>query len=68
MKEPEYMFIEAKYIPQEFIKEYKLHDKIHNCKIYVRMNKGIYGLPQSRKLAHDQLQAHLAKYGYTHVP
>ena len=45
MKEPEYMFIEAKYIPQEFIQEYKLHDKIHNGKIFLLINKGIYGLP-----------------------
>ena len=45
MKEPEYVFIEAKYIPQEFIEEYKLHDKFHNGKIHVRNNKGMYGLP-----------------------
>ena len=65
MKEPEYMFIEANYIPQKFIKEYKLHDKIHNGKIIVRINKGMCHSPQVGKLAHDQLKAYLAKYGYT---
>ena len=43
MKEPECMLIEAKYILQEFIKEYKLHNKIHNVKIYVHVNKGMHG-------------------------
>ena len=65
MKEPEYMFIEAKYIPQEFIEENKLYDKIHNDKIYVRIIKSMFGLPQTGKLVHDQFKAHLAKYGYT---
>ena len=65
MQDPEYMFIETKLIPQEFIEEYNLQDKIHNGKIYVKINKGMYGLPQAGKLAHDQLKAHLHKYGYS---
>ena len=64
MAEPEFMFIDAKLIPKEFLDEYDLHPKIHNGKIYVRINKGMYGLPQAGKLAHDQLKAHLQKYGY----
>ena len=68
MKEPEFMFIDVKYIPQEFMDEYELHDKVHNGKIYVKINKGMYGLPQAGKLAHDQLKAHLVQYGYNPCP
>ena len=64
MQEAEYMFIHANLVPKEFLDEYNLHDHIHNGKLYIKINKGMYGLPQAGKLAHDQLKAHLAKYGY----
>ena len=65
MEEPEFMFIYANLIPKEFIEEYDLEDYIHEGKIYLQINKGMYGLPQAGKLAHDQLKAHLKKFGYT---
>ena len=65
MQDPEFMFLDVKMVPQEFINEYNLQDKIHNGKIYVQINKGMYGLPQAGKLAYDQLKNHLEKYGYT---
>ena len=68
MKEPEFMFIDVKYIPQEFMAEYQLQDKVQNGKIYIKINKGMYGLPQAGKLAHDQLKAHLAQYSYYPCP
>ena len=68
MDEPEFMFIDVRYVPKAFMDEYNLHDKVHNGKLYVQINKGMYGLPQAGKLAHDQLKTHLAKYGYTPCP
>ena len=65
MPDAEYMFIYANLIPDSFIEEYKLHELVHNGKIYMQINKGMYGLPQAGKLAHDQLKAHLAQFGYT---
>ena len=47
MKESEYMFIPIVLIPKEFMDEYNLHDKIHNGKVYLKINKGMYGLPQA---------------------
>ena len=64
MDEPEYMFIYANLIPPEFMDEYNLHDFVHDGKVYLQINKGMYGLPQAGKLAHDQLKAHLKKFGY----
>ena len=51
MADPEYMFLDICVIPQAFIDKYNLQDKIHNGKIYVKTNKGMYGLPQAGKLA-----------------
>ena len=62
MKDFEYMFIEASLIPKEFLDEYNLHDKIHNGKIYIRIKRGMYGLPQAGKLAFDQLKAHVKQF------
>ena len=59
MQEAEYMFIDAVLVPQDFIDEYQLHNKIHNGKIYIKIKKGMYGLPQAGKLAYDQLKNHL---------
>ena len=54
MQEAEYMFIPVKYTPKEFLDEYQLHDHIHDGKLYIRIKKGVYGLPQAGKLAFDQ--------------
>ena len=64
MQDAEFMFIDANLIPQEFIDSYNLQHLIHNGKLYIQINKGMYGLPQAGKLAHDQLKAHLTKFGY----
>ncbi len=64
MPKPEYLGIPVKLIPPEFIEEYNLHHLIYNDMLYVRIDKGMYGLPQAGKLAHDQLKAHLKTYDY----
>eukprot|EP00957_Ditylum_brightwellii_P012133 916102-Ditylum_brightwellii.AAC.1 len=39
MEQKEYMCIPTHLIPEEFMQEYKLHDKIHNGYIYIKINK-----------------------------
>ena len=45
MKDPEYMKIKATLVPKQFIDEYKLQDHIHNEYIYLKIIRGMYGLP-----------------------
>ena len=59
------MFLSAELILDEIMQAYNLHDKIHNGKIYMEINKGIYGLKEAGALANQQLQQHLVPYGYT---
>ena len=63
MPDCEYMFIPVELIPEEFLDEYNLHHLIHNNKIYIKIKKGMYRLPQAGKLAFDQLKQHLEPFG-----
>ena len=51
-------------IPQEFVDKYDLTEKSQNRYIYERVTKGMYGTPQSGRIAHDALVKHLEPYGY----
>ena len=65
LKDKQYMFLPAELIPKEIMDAYNLYDLIHNGKTYIAINKGIYRLKEARALANEQLQQHLAPYGYT---
>lgn len=52
---PEYMFLPSNIIPTIIMKHYKLQNIIFNKKIYIKTNKGMYGLPQDGKLDHTKL-------------
>ena len=67
MDDPEYMRIAAELIPQEFIDAYNLKDKIKNGYVYMRIIRGMYGLPQAGRLANDLLKKRLSAYGYSEV-
>jgi hypothetical protein len=60
----QYMRIPAAYVPQAIRDQYNLHNLIINGYIYLEIQKGMYGLPQSGKLANDELTHHLIKHGY----
>ena len=64
MKDPEYMKIKATLVPKTFIDEYKLQDHIHNGYIYLKIIRGMYGLPQAGRLANKLLKKQLSKKGY----
>jgi hypothetical protein len=60
----EYMVIMMASLPQEVIYKYCLDDLAVDGKVYVKIHKGIYGLPQVDILANELLQQCLAQDGY----
>ena len=51
-------------IPPDIVCDYNLTAKVSNGNVYAKVSKGMYGLPQAGKLAHDDLVRHLARGGY----
>ena len=65
MEDPEFMKIHAKYFDDTLRTKYNLSSIIGKDNyVYCQINKGMYGLKQAARLAHDDLVKHLAKYGY----
>jgi hypothetical protein len=60
----EYMFINLSSLPQETIDKYNLMELAQDVKVYIEIQKGMYGLPQAGILANELLQRNLAKDGY----
>jgi hypothetical protein len=60
----EYMVINLASLPQETIKKYDLNELAQDGKVYIEIQKGMYGLPQAGILANELLQRNLAKDGY----
>ena len=56
MDRPEYMRIPFKIIPQEIIDKYQLNDIEEKGWVYIKIVKGMYGLPQAGKTAHKLLK------------
>ena len=67
MATPEYMRIHRKYIPNDIINKYNLHNMFHNDHIYCQINKGMYGLKQAAILAYNLLYTRLNDAGYKPV-
>ena len=65
LKRPEYIRVKITDLPEEIIKEYRLH-KIVDSKgmVYLEVTKGMYGLPQAGLLANELLEKRLNKHGY----
>jgi hypothetical protein len=62
---PEYMRILFSLFPPEIVSEYRLSELVSNDgHIYIKILKGMYGLPQAGRLANQLLQQRLADYGY----
>jgi hypothetical protein len=60
----EYMVINLASLPQETIEKYDLNELAQDGKVYIKIQKGKYGLPQADILANELLQRNLAKDGY----
>jgi hypothetical protein len=64
----EYMKIHIDLIPQEIIDQYHLESlKDDHGFVFIRIEKGMYGLPQAGILANQLLQHRLAPHGYAPV-
>ena len=65
MKNPEYMSIALKYFPPDILARYNILDLVHtNGHVYVKIQKGMYGLKQAAILAYEHLVRNLAHHGY----
>jgi hypothetical protein len=60
----EYMVINLSSLPQEIIDEFGLLELAHDGRVYIEIQKGMYGLPQAGILANELLQRRLALDGY----
>jgi hypothetical protein len=61
----EYVKIKLSDIPEEIIEEYKLREKATpDGWVYIKVVRGMYGLPQAGSLGHDLLESRLNKEGY----
>ena len=64
---PEYMKMKIELFPQEFIDEYDLLPKVKNGYVYIKIIRGMYGLPQAGILANKLLKERLLAEGYYEV-
>ena len=64
MERPEYMRMPVKLIPDEIMQAYDLLSLVTDGWVYIKIVKGMYGLPQAGKLANDLLKKRLAMWGY----
>jgi hypothetical protein len=58
------MFINLSPLPQETIDKYDLIELSQDGKVYIEIQKGMYGLPQAGILTNKSLRRNLAKDGY----
>eukprot|EP00957_Ditylum_brightwellii_P204840 15341053-Ditylum_brightwellii.AAC.1 len=60
----EYMRFPLELILEEIKQQYNIQVITHNDHVYVKVCKGMYGLPQAGCIAHDKLVQHLQQHGY----
>eukprot|EP00957_Ditylum_brightwellii_P064743 4913372-Ditylum_brightwellii.AAC.1 len=65
MENYKYINIPMELIPEEIIEQYNLKVITYNSNVYIKVQKGVYRLPQAGCISHDQMVAHLQKYSYT---
>jgi hypothetical protein len=58
------MVINLSSLPQETIEKYDLVELSQDGKVYIEIQKGMYGLPQAGILANELFQRNLAQDGY----
>ena len=64
LKRPEFMRLPYNIIPQEIKTAYNLDSLVENGWVYVRIGRGMYGLPQAGLIANELLKKRLTKAGY----
>jgi hypothetical protein len=65
MAHPEYMRMKFKDLPEEFVTMYNLANKATSDRyVCIKIQKGMYGLPQAGILVQELLEQRLNKHGY----
>ena len=65
LERPEYIRLKLDDIPEEIVSQYGLRNKVTpGGQVYMEVNKGMYGLPQSGLLANKLLATRLNANGY----
>jgi hypothetical protein len=64
LEEPEYMWLTRDQVPHDIVQRYGDRIIWSGDKTLVRITKGLYGLPQAGRLAHEKLTKLLARHGY----
>ena len=65
MEKPEFLRMNINHFPDDVIAHYQLNEKVDaNGYLYVRVEKGMYGLPQAGKNAQELLEKRLALEEY----
>ncbi|KAL7485624.1 hypothetical protein ACHAW6_011216 [Cyclotella cf. meneghiniana] len=64
MECPDFMRLKLSDIPNNIIDLYKLRDIAHDGVVFVRIQKGMYGLPQAGIIAQQLLEQRLQANGY----
>ena len=54
LERPEYMRLAMKVLPQEVVQKYNLKEKETDGWVYVRISRGMYGLPHAGLLANKE--------------
>ena len=66
MENPEFLRMKLDQFPQDVIDHYQLNKKVDaNGTLYIRVEKGMYGLPQAGIIAQNLLEKRLRDDGYT---
>ncbi|KAG7345659.1 hypothetical protein IV203_033190 [Nitzschia inconspicua] len=68
MADYEYMYIHQRYIPDDIFELYNLATLLDGDYVYVKIRRGMYGLPQAGRIANDYLRTFLEPAGYHPIP
>ena len=64
MARPEYMRIPLSIIPQEIVDRYTLNEIAEEGWVYIKIVRGMYGLPHAGKIANELLVSRMRGAGY----
>ena len=64
MERPEYIKMPLKIMPPEIVEKYNPKELEIDGWVYIKIVKGMYGLPQAGNIANDLLQKRSKEHGY----
>ena len=65
LREPQYVRFKLRQIPKDFQEKYRLNSFVdHAGYVYAKINKALYGLKESGRIANEDIVDHLALHGY----